>query len=133
MPDRPTAMISMRLRCQELVDPETGGRCGGCARWVSPDLPYQPARLLCDRHAGPGCQRVTAGQVFRRVRVIVAVDLAAAADIPATSCSEAVNLIQGCLAKLGAVTNVLGVTSCLVNNGAPQGLRMAKAGGGVGR
>lgn len=75
--------------------------------------------FVCAGHRRPGDVDIEPAQPYRRLRVSVVVDLAATAWNPSIAQNHAVVELCDALAPLGAVVNVIGVTSTIVQPGAP--------------
>lgn len=110
--DLPTFAIRPTLRCFGVQGPGAPTWCG------KPATHYRQARawgmhsFLCAEHAEPGDVPLPSTVVFRRVRIMGHVDVAAISWTPDRAQNEAVRVMEDAIRAAGGLLDVYSVTSC---------------------
>jgi hypothetical protein len=100
------------------------GRFGGGTPCARPAVALRPGRvmempmLICARHRRDGDVDLDPAQPFRRLRVSMTVDVAATAWNESIAQNQAVFDLEAALQPLGAIVNVIGITTTIVRPGA---------------
>lgn len=74
--------------------------------------------LVCARHRRAGDVELGPAQPFRRIRVSLTIDVAAACWNESIAQNQTVFDLEAALAPLGAVVNIIGITTTIVRPGA---------------
>lgn len=105
MANVPTFSVIPSLRCYQL-DLESPFRvCGGIATVMRPMVLKDAGGFFCARHARPGDLPISPDALFRRVCLIVEIQLAGISLLRAIAHAEAVERIERAVTAAGGVLN----------------------------
>lgn len=133
MADAAGFSVDTPRRCFGWVPGPAGHLCGERALWMRPSRLGLAAEFFCDAHRREDCVPIAADAPFRRVTLMIEVLISGTSLLPTVAHKEAAERVLAALDRLGAVPNLVNITSAIGRLAPPPPAGKGAAGrGGLG-